>query len=91
VDFIIGNNNASNMTFTGSILNTAGVLSLVKTGSGLQTIAPGSSYSGSTTVGAGTLAVSAPSLGMLVYLPLKVGPASPPAPRFQTPARVAAR
>jgi autotransporter-associated beta strand protein len=50
----VGDNNASG-NFSGTLLNTAGTLSLVKTGTGTQVLSGASSYSGGTTVNAGTL------------------------------------
>ena len=53
----VGDNNAAG-TFSGT---TAGSLSLVKTGSGVQTLSGVIGHSGDTTVAAGTLSVTAPS------------------------------
>ncbi|OYV04993.1 MAG: hypothetical protein CFE26_13950, partial [Verrucomicrobiales bacterium VVV1] len=51
----LGDNNATGQTFSGVIRNTAGTLSLVKTGTGTQTLSGANTYVGGTTVGAGTL------------------------------------
>ena len=53
----IGGNDSTGLTFTGVIKNTAGTLSLVKTGSGTQTInsATANTFTGSITANAGTL------------------------------------
>jgi fibronectin-binding autotransporter adhesin len=51
----LGDNNATGQTFSGVIRNTAGTLSLVKNGSGTQTLSGANTYAGSTTVNAGTL------------------------------------
>lgn len=60
----VGGNNAT-ATFSGSIVNTAGSLALVKTGSGTQTLSGSNSFSGGATVSNGTLiATSASSLGV---------------------------
>jgi fibronectin-binding autotransporter adhesin len=50
----LGDNNATG-SFSGVIRNTAGTLSLVKNGSGTQTLSGANTYAGSTTVNAGTL------------------------------------
>ena len=54
-------NGTATTTFTGTVQDGAGVgaLSLVKSGSGSQTLGGTLSYGGSTTVGAGTLALTA--------------------------------
>ncbi len=52
--FTVGNNNAAG-SYSGKIQNTAGTLSLVKVGSGVQTLTNNLTYSGSTTVSGGTL------------------------------------
>jgi len=49
---------AGSTTFTGSINDGAGVLSLVKTGDSSQVLAGASTYSGGTTIGGGTLWVN---------------------------------
>jgi fibronectin-binding autotransporter adhesin len=54
----VGGNNASG-TFSGTIQNTAGTLSLTKTGTGTLTLSGASTFSGNTTINAGTLSVSA--------------------------------
>jgi autotransporter-associated beta strand protein len=48
-------------TFSGTIKNTGGQIALVKTGSGTQTLSGTNSYSGNTTVEAGTLEFTATS------------------------------
>jgi autotransporter-associated beta strand protein len=48
---------AGNVTFGGTIANTSGTVSLVKSGAGMLTLTGTSSYSGTTTIGAGVLAV----------------------------------
>ncbi|MBT7702543.1 MAG: hypothetical protein HN700_19815, partial [Verrucomicrobia bacterium] len=50
----LGDNDAT-ASFSGTIKDTAGTLSLVKTGSGTQTLVAATSYAGATTVDAGTL------------------------------------
>ena len=50
----VGNNN-NNGTFTGVLKNTAGTLALVKEGSGSQTLTAANTYTGTTTLGHGTL------------------------------------
>jgi autotransporter-associated beta strand protein len=57
----LGANNAS-ATFSGVIRNTTGELALVKTGSGTQTLSGGNTFTGSTTVSQGTLALEGGSL-----------------------------
>jgi len=54
----VGSNNA-NGTYTGVILNTSGTISLIKTGTGTQTLSGSNSYTGSTTISAGTLQIGA--------------------------------
>ena len=56
----IGGNNSTGLTFTGVIKNTAGTLSLVKSGTGTQTInsATANTFSGSITANAGTLVMA---------------------------------
>jgi len=55
--FTLGGNNAGGL-FSGVIANTAGRLSLVKTGTGTQTLSGGNTFSGPTTISAGTLALA---------------------------------
>jgi autotransporter-associated beta strand protein len=50
--------NASSTTFSGVIKNTAGTLSLAKYGAGTLTLSGANTYSGTTTVNAGTLLVN---------------------------------
>jgi autotransporter-associated beta strand protein len=52
----LGENNASG-SFSGAISNTAGTLALVKTGMGTQTLSGVNTYTGTTTVSQGTLAL----------------------------------
>lgn len=54
VTLTVGNNNATG-SFGGIIRNSAGAVSLTKTGSGVQSLQNASTYSGSTTIAAGTL------------------------------------
>ncbi len=54
VTFTVGNNNATG-TFSGVIRNSVGAVSLVKTGSGVQSLQNASTYAGTTTIAAGTL------------------------------------
>lgn len=53
----VGNNNATS-TFTGTLQNSGGTLSLTKTGSGTFTLGGVNAYTGTTTISAGTLALS---------------------------------
>ena len=55
---IVGANDQT-AAFSGVIKNTAGTLSLTKTGSGTQTLSGTSSYGGTTTISAGTLQLGA--------------------------------
>jgi len=60
----VGANDATGNTFSGIIQNTTGSISLVKTGTGTQTLSGNNSYTGVTTISAGTLALgSAGALG----------------------------
>ena len=69
----LGDGDAS-ATFSGVIGNTAGVLSLVKIGSGVQTLASTNTYSGPTTVQQGTLQLaSAATLASSTIVPLAGG------------------
>jgi len=54
----IGGNNVTG-TFSGVIQNTAGILSLTKIGTGTLTLSGANSFSGNTTINAGTLSISA--------------------------------
>src|SRR5438105_14411440 len=56
--FTIGGNNISG-TFSGVIQNTAGTLSLTKTGTGTLTLSGANTFGGAATINAGTLSVSA--------------------------------
>ena len=79
----VGDGDAS-ATFSGVIGNTAGSLSLVKIGSGVQTLASTNTYSGSTTVQQGTLQLAnAAALGSSTIVPLAGGTVSL-APYLQT-------
>ncbi|HEX3628568.1 MAG TPA: autotransporter-associated beta strand repeat-containing protein [Verrucomicrobiae bacterium] len=51
---MVGNNNHSG-TFNGTIQNTSGTLSLIKGGTGTETLASSNSYSGTTAINNGTL------------------------------------
>ena len=65
VTLTIGGNDATS-AFSGAIQNTAGTLSLTKTGAGTATLSGSLSYTGRTTITAGTLeAVGAGGLGLL--------------------------
>ena len=55
---IVGNNNATS-TFSGTIQNSAGALSLTKTGAGTVTLAGTGTYAGVTTVAGGVLFAAA--------------------------------
>ena len=52
-------NNSSLDTYSGTITNGSNALSLVKTGAGNLTLAAADTYTGSTTISAGTLSISA--------------------------------
>ncbi len=54
VTFTIGSGGAGG-SFSGSVANGSGILSLVKTGAGTQILSGNNSYSGGTTIGGGTL------------------------------------
>jgi autotransporter-associated beta strand protein len=58
----VGDGNAT-ASFSGLIRNPAGALSLVKIGSGVQTLVGANTYSGSTSVSAGTLLVNGDQSG----------------------------
>ena len=54
----VGNGNATGATFAGTIQNSSGVVSLVKTGTGTLTLTGSNTYSGGTTItGSGILAI----------------------------------
>ncbi len=55
--------NAAAQTFSGIIRNTSGTLSLLKTGTGIQTLAGANTYSGSTTISQGTLTLNFTAAG----------------------------
>ncbi|HEX2748212.1 MAG TPA: autotransporter-associated beta strand repeat-containing protein, partial [Verrucomicrobiales bacterium] len=50
----VGDNNAHG-NFSGSLVNTAGAMAVIKTGTGVQVLSGASTYTGGTTVSAGTL------------------------------------
>ncbi len=54
VTLTVGNNNGSG-TFSGTLINGGGTLSLTKIGNGTQNLTGGSTYTGATAVNAGTL------------------------------------
>lgn len=56
-NLVLGDNDGGG-TFTGTIRNTAGTVSLVKSGTGTQVLAGQNTYSGSTTVNRGTLTLN---------------------------------
>ena len=68
----VGNGGASS-TFAGTIQNTVGVLSLVKTGSGTLFLTGPNSYAGSTTVAGGTLGLSNPGLSAAAAVSIAAG------------------
>lgn len=68
----IGNGNASS-TFNGLIENGTGQVALVKNGTGTITLASANTYTGSTTVNAGTLALNTASLATSSTLNLSTG------------------
>lgn len=55
--FDVGSGN-TNTSFSGTLVNGSGVLSVVKSGSGTLTLTGGNTYTGATTVNAGTLLVN---------------------------------
>ena len=69
----VGNGGASS-TFAGTIQNTVGVLSLVKTGSGTLFLTGPNSYAGSTTVAGGTLGLSNPGLSAAAAVSIAAAP-----------------
>src|SRR5262249_23454408 len=58
----VGNNNVTS-TFNGVIQNTVGTLALTKAGTGTLTLGGANTYTGNTTVSAGTLALANGSIG----------------------------
>lgn len=60
--------NGNSGTFSGTIQNSSGTLSLTKTGAGTQTLSGGYTYSGATTVAGGTLSLNSAS-GILPSAP----------------------
>ena len=54
----VGDGNADALIFSGAISNTTGEISLLKTGSGIQTLSGLNSYGGTTTVSGGTLLIN---------------------------------
>ena len=61
--FTVGGNNATGFNFSGVLQNTAGSLSLVKIGTGMQTLSGANTYTGNTTISNGTLVVSSAQTG----------------------------
>jgi len=61
--FTLGDNNATGNTFSGILRNTTGSLSLVKIGTGTQTLSGASTYTGDTIISNGTLSVSSAQTG----------------------------
>ena len=57
VTLTIGNNSSAG-TYSGKIANGQGTVSVIKTGSGIETLTGGNTYSGNTMINAGTLALS---------------------------------
>jgi len=53
----LGDNDASGLTFSGVIQNTAGALALSKIGTGTQTLSGANTYTGATTIQGGILSV----------------------------------
>ena len=54
----VGDGNATGNTFSGVLKNTVGALALTKIGAGTQTLSGANTYTGATTVAAGTLSLS---------------------------------
>ena len=54
----VGVDNQATATFDGTLTNTLGTLSLIKVGSGIQTLTGASTYSGTTTINSGKLQVN---------------------------------